>query len=194
MANAFLIEGDDGLILIDAGFSAKEAAVFGAIDGIGRSADELRHLVFTHGHPDHIGSAAAIVRKTSARADAALLAAMNMAEREAFRAVAAFYPWCGDVSHAGIVWKSAVAVFSAEKHDWTPASLCEQVAQRDRPTGERFELTVYPGAYHAFDQQLPKRTTFGHVLAYDKEAADDSRRKMVAFFLLALKHGRFPIP
>jgi glyoxylase-like metal-dependent hydrolase (beta-lactamase superfamily II) len=67
MANAFLIEGDDGLTLIDAGFPAKEAAVFGAIDGIGRSADQLRHLVFTHGHPDHIGSAAAIVRKTGAR-------------------------------------------------------------------------------------------------------------------------------
>ena len=67
MANAFLIEGDDGLTLIDAGFPAKEAAVFGAIDGIGRSADQLRHLVFTHGHPDHIGSAAAIVRKAGAR-------------------------------------------------------------------------------------------------------------------------------
>jgi glyoxylase-like metal-dependent hydrolase (beta-lactamase superfamily II) len=67
MANAFLIEGDDGLTLIDAGFPAKEAAVFGAINGIGRSADQLRHLVFTHGHPDHIGGAATIVRKTGAR-------------------------------------------------------------------------------------------------------------------------------
>jgi glyoxylase-like metal-dependent hydrolase (beta-lactamase superfamily II) len=67
MANAFLIEGDDGLTLIDAGFPAKEAAVFDAINGIGRSARELKHLIFTHGHPDHIGSAAAIVRKTGAR-------------------------------------------------------------------------------------------------------------------------------
>src|SRR6516164_5757320 len=60
MANAFLIEGDDGLTLIDAGFPGKEAAVFGAIRGIGRWADQLKHLIFTHGHPDHIGSAAAI--------------------------------------------------------------------------------------------------------------------------------------
>ena len=59
MANAFLIEGDDGLTLIDAGFPAKEAAVFRAIRGLGRSADQLKHLIFTHGHPDHIGSAAA---------------------------------------------------------------------------------------------------------------------------------------
>jgi glyoxylase-like metal-dependent hydrolase (beta-lactamase superfamily II) len=67
MANAFLIEGDDGLTLIDAGFPRKEAAVFGAIRGLGRSADQLKHLIFTHGHPDHIGSAAAILRETSAR-------------------------------------------------------------------------------------------------------------------------------
>ena len=67
MANAFLIEGDDGLTLIDAGFPGKEAAVFGAIRGLGRSPDQLKHLIFTHGHPDHIGSAAAIVRETGAR-------------------------------------------------------------------------------------------------------------------------------
>jgi glyoxylase-like metal-dependent hydrolase (beta-lactamase superfamily II) len=64
MANALLIEGDDGLTLIDAGYPSKEAAVFGAIRGLGRSPDQLKHLIFTHGHPDHIGSAAAIVRET----------------------------------------------------------------------------------------------------------------------------------
>jgi glyoxylase-like metal-dependent hydrolase (beta-lactamase superfamily II) len=66
-ANAFLIEGDDGLTLIDAGYPGKQAAVFGAIRGLGRSPDQLKHLIFTHGHPDHIGSAAAIVRETGAR-------------------------------------------------------------------------------------------------------------------------------
>jgi glyoxylase-like metal-dependent hydrolase (beta-lactamase superfamily II) len=67
MANAYLIEGDDGLTLIDAGFPNKQAAVFEAIRGLARSPDQLRHLIFTHGHPDHIGSAAAIVRETGAR-------------------------------------------------------------------------------------------------------------------------------
>ncbi len=66
MANAFLIEGDDGLALIDAGFPDKQATVFGAIRGLGRSPEQLKHLIFTHGHPDHIGSAAAIVRETGA--------------------------------------------------------------------------------------------------------------------------------
>ena len=66
LANAFLIEDDEGLTLIDAGFPGKEAIVFGAIRGLGRSSAKLKHLIFTHGHPDHIGSAAAIVRETGA--------------------------------------------------------------------------------------------------------------------------------
>jgi glyoxylase-like metal-dependent hydrolase (beta-lactamase superfamily II) len=67
MANAFLIEGDDELTMIDAGYPGREAAVFGAIRELGRSPHQLKHLIFTHGHPDHIGSAARIVRKTGAR-------------------------------------------------------------------------------------------------------------------------------
>lgn len=66
-ANAYLIEGQDGLTLIDAGFPNKEAAVFGALRELGRSPDQLKHLILTHGHPDHIGSAAAIVREAGAR-------------------------------------------------------------------------------------------------------------------------------
>ena len=67
MANAYLIEDDNELTLIDAGFPKKEGAVFAAIRGLGRSPDQLKHLIFTHGHPDHIGSAAAIVQETGAR-------------------------------------------------------------------------------------------------------------------------------
>jgi glyoxylase-like metal-dependent hydrolase (beta-lactamase superfamily II) len=67
MANAFLIEGDDGLTLVDAGYPHKEAAVFEAIRRLDRSPKQLKHLIFTHGHPDHIGSGAAIVRETGAK-------------------------------------------------------------------------------------------------------------------------------
>jgi glyoxylase-like metal-dependent hydrolase (beta-lactamase superfamily II) len=64
MANGFLMEGNDGLTLIDPN---KEAAVFGTIRALGRSPDQLKHLIFTHAHLDHIGSGAAIVRETGAR-------------------------------------------------------------------------------------------------------------------------------
>jgi glyoxylase-like metal-dependent hydrolase (beta-lactamase superfamily II) len=48
------------------GFSRQASVVFDAIRQLGRTTRDLRHLIFTHGHPDHIGSAAAIVRETGA--------------------------------------------------------------------------------------------------------------------------------
>src|ERR1700732_432891 len=66
MANAFLIEGDDGLTLIDAGYPNKESAVFGAIRRLGGSPNQLKHLICAHAHPDHIAGAAAIVRQAGA--------------------------------------------------------------------------------------------------------------------------------
>lgn len=65
-ANAILLRDGDGLVLLDAGFPGKEQVVFEAIETLGRRRSDLKHLVFTHGHPDHIGSAAAIIRETGA--------------------------------------------------------------------------------------------------------------------------------
>ena len=65
-ANAVLLDAGPELVLVDAGFPGKESIVFDAISQLGRTPRDLRHLVFTHGHPDHIGSAAAIVRETGA--------------------------------------------------------------------------------------------------------------------------------
>jgi glyoxylase-like metal-dependent hydrolase (beta-lactamase superfamily II) len=65
--NGVLLEGDDGgLVLIDAGFPGHEAAIFDALATLGRRPQDLRHLVFTHAHPDHVGSAAAVIKRTGA--------------------------------------------------------------------------------------------------------------------------------
>ena len=65
--NGVLLEGDDGgLVLIDAGFPNHEAAIFDALTTLGRQPEDLRHLVFTNAHPDHIGSAAAVIKRTGA--------------------------------------------------------------------------------------------------------------------------------
>ena len=66
-ANAILLDAGPELVLIDAGFPKKEAAVLDAIKALGRKPSDLKHLVFTHGHPDHIGSAPALIRATGAR-------------------------------------------------------------------------------------------------------------------------------
>lgn len=63
-SNAVLLDGGPELALVDAGFPDKASLAFDAIRQLGRAPRDLRHLIFTHGHPDHIGSAAAIVRET----------------------------------------------------------------------------------------------------------------------------------
>ncbi len=65
-ANAVLLDGGSELALVDAGFPGKVSVVLDAIRQLGRNSNDLRHLIFTHHHPDHIGSAAAIVRETGA--------------------------------------------------------------------------------------------------------------------------------
>ncbi len=65
-ANAVLLDDGAELTLVDAGFPAKADVVWDAVKQLGRKRADIRHLVFTHGHPDHIGSAAAIVRETGA--------------------------------------------------------------------------------------------------------------------------------
>jgi glyoxylase-like metal-dependent hydrolase (beta-lactamase superfamily II) len=67
-ANSVLLEGDDGeLALIDAGFPGHEAKIFDALKTLGRHPEDVRHLVLTHAHPDHLGCAAAIVKATGAK-------------------------------------------------------------------------------------------------------------------------------
>jgi glyoxylase-like metal-dependent hydrolase (beta-lactamase superfamily II) len=67
VVNSVLLQSGDGeLVLIDAGFPNQEAAIFNAIQTIGRRPEDLGHLVCTHAHPDHIGSAAAVVNRTGA--------------------------------------------------------------------------------------------------------------------------------
>ncbi len=65
-ANAVLLDDGLKLTLVDAGFPNKQSLVFEAIRSLGRLPSDLQNLVFTHHHPDHIGSAAAIVRETGA--------------------------------------------------------------------------------------------------------------------------------
>lgn len=64
-SQAYLVEGDSGLVLVDAGFPHKERAILRRIQALGRR--ELRLIYITHAHLDHYGSAAALRRLTGAR-------------------------------------------------------------------------------------------------------------------------------
>ena len=55
--NCFLVEDDDGVTLVDAAFPSTWNLVSRALELVGRSVDDVRGLVITHGHFDHVGFA-----------------------------------------------------------------------------------------------------------------------------------------
>lgn len=55
--NCYLIEDDDGITLVDAGLPRMWSMVLEALDRRGRHPADIRGLVLTHGHFDHVGFA-----------------------------------------------------------------------------------------------------------------------------------------
>jgi len=106
------------------------------------------------------------------------LAAQYFNER--FRAAIAYYPGCGIPSAA---MTAPALVLIGEADDWTPAERCREMVAHARPDGAMIALTVYPGAYHAFDvaQLKPGTRSLGHWLEYNEPAARDAEQKLRAF-------------
>lgn len=60
--NCYVIEGEDGVTLVDAAYPRTWVAVRACLADLGRSASEIRGLVLTHGHFDHVGFATRVQR------------------------------------------------------------------------------------------------------------------------------------
>lgn len=76
--NAFLIEAEDGLTLIDTGVPGSADKILEAVRAPGKQPTDIRHILVTHCHADHTGSLAALTKATGAPAymhptDAALV-------------------------------------------------------------------------------------------------------------------------
>ena len=64
--NAFLLRGPDRWVLIDTGLPKSADKVLAALAGLGGKPSDLRHILLTHAHSDHIGSAAALQQASGA--------------------------------------------------------------------------------------------------------------------------------
>jgi glyoxylase-like metal-dependent hydrolase (beta-lactamase superfamily II) len=80
VVNTFLLDAADGCALIDAGLPDRVDDILRGIAAAGKRPADVRHLIVTHAHPDHIGSLAAVRAATGAAvychpADAAIVTA-----------------------------------------------------------------------------------------------------------------------
>ena len=66
LVNVYLLETNDGLALLDTGFPGRAKTILAGLRTLGKAPGDVRHIILTHCHPDHIGSAAALKRATGA--------------------------------------------------------------------------------------------------------------------------------
>jgi glyoxylase-like metal-dependent hydrolase (beta-lactamase superfamily II) len=64
--NVFLIAEEDGLTVIDSGLKGSDRRIVRAIRELGRKPEEIRTLLITHHHADHVGSLAALLGSSGA--------------------------------------------------------------------------------------------------------------------------------
>jgi glyoxylase-like metal-dependent hydrolase (beta-lactamase superfamily II) len=64
--NAFLVDGDDGLTLVDVGWASAPGVLLGAVAQMGRKPADIKRVVLTHAHPDHVQGAAGLRRQAGA--------------------------------------------------------------------------------------------------------------------------------
>jgi dienelactone hydrolase len=102
-----------------------------------------------------------------------------------FAASVAFYGGC---RRGKFRLATDLLILYGEADDWGRVDVCKpMVAQQGKPTLDRLQLVLYPGAYHAFDVPGRPRESFGHHLEFNEPAALDAQARTKAYFDARLK-------
>ena len=65
-SRSFIVDGDEGVLLIDTGLPGRHRRIVEVLTGVGRSLSDVRAIAITHAHADHYGGAAALKGETRA--------------------------------------------------------------------------------------------------------------------------------
>jgi len=66
-SRSYIIDGDEGVTLIDTGLPGRHGKILDVLSVIGRSLSDVRRIALTHAHADHYGGAAALKAQSRAR-------------------------------------------------------------------------------------------------------------------------------
>lgn len=67
VGNVYLLEDAQGLTLIDASIAPSGPKIVRQIEALGRPATDVKRILITHAHPDHVGSLPLLKRVTQAQ-------------------------------------------------------------------------------------------------------------------------------
>jgi glyoxylase-like metal-dependent hydrolase (beta-lactamase superfamily II) len=90
--NAYLIESEDGLVVVDAGLPGGADGISAAVEGVGRRISDVTDILVTHYHYDHVGGLRSLADSTGARvwahpSDAAVIRSGDSAPKVSGRGV-----------------------------------------------------------------------------------------------------------
>jgi dienelactone hydrolase len=152
-------------------------------------ADGYGALAYVAGRADVIGTRIAAVGYSQGGDTVLRLAVPRLAERYAprggpgYRAVAAYYPPCGNLGRTRLALPILILVGGEDSV--TPAAACVTLA-RGQPN---VRVMVYPGAGHVFNDPgfAGGKTAYGMHLQYDRDAAGQAEQALRAFLAAKLQ-------
>lgn len=96
-----------------------------------------------------------------------------------FKAAVTYYPGCNVAFRPNFF--ADVLLLIGDRDDWSLPNYCEMMIKYLPPESRPVDFVLYPGATHAFDNNLPSRNYLGYSLAYSPSATDDSIKRTLQF-------------
>jgi len=87
LANTYILFDEGGLTLIDTGMPRSEKKILAYLNGLGKSAGDVKRILLTHSDVDHVGALAALARTSGARTYASQIEAKAIAIGKASRQI-----------------------------------------------------------------------------------------------------------